>query len=71
VQGGFFLRKKPLSFLASVKSRIENAVIRCAADITFGYGSGHGGGSGDALFDLQLAAYFGGGLRQHAVMDGE
>jgi hypothetical protein len=28
VQGGFFLRKKPLSDVLSVKSRIENAVER-------------------------------------------
>jgi hypothetical protein len=27
VQGGFFLRKKPLGCQASVKSRIENAVV--------------------------------------------
>ena len=27
VQGGFFLRKKPLGRLRSVKSRIENAVV--------------------------------------------
>jgi hypothetical protein len=27
VQGGFFLRKKPLGIQVSVKSRIENAVM--------------------------------------------
>jgi hypothetical protein len=27
VQGGFFLKKKPLNLPVSVKSRIENAVI--------------------------------------------
>jgi len=28
IKGGFFLRKKPLDCVLSVKSRIENAVAR-------------------------------------------
>jgi hypothetical protein len=32
MQGGFSLRKKPLDFRVSVKSRIENAVTRLTED---------------------------------------
>jgi hypothetical protein len=38
VEGGFFLRKKPLSFQDSVKSRIENAVKPESTPFWYFYG---------------------------------
>jgi hypothetical protein len=39
MEGGFFLRKKPLSYMVSVNTRIENAV-GMAADARSGLGGG-------------------------------